>query len=446
MSEARGEGLSSYVILAIVVVLVAAAAFFAGKSGAPTETVTMTKVETVRVTETSPPEIVTVTETVTETQAIAAPREKPQTLKDYVREWLGSMLYASSLHATTRGMGYWYEQGFYKIAGIPYEKMGCKECHATCETCHVEEKSPGTYDFSVERAEDMKGNCLKCHGREGFGMKIIQTMIGTDAHFSKNMTCLDCHTSSEIHGLKFKEDGTPFVSYREPGFFETGCEDCHLTGREVPGVGVAPKPSSNIPEHQIHWYTMKNVHCTACHVATVQTCYSCHFDGALQGVPHSRLFTPLVGWVFLVKYNGMVYSANIMSITYEGKDSTFLIWAPFFSHIVVKEGRKCNECHGSPVVKDIMEDRKIVLTWWNETANRLEWLHSSPSKGIIVPVVEGVEYKFTFVKKVDFATGTIAPFKTASYIPSTLPLPELGYATMIAYSKPLSWEELEKLG
>jgi hypothetical protein len=346
-------------------------------------------------------------------------------------------------------MGYWYSLGFQKITGIPYEKIGCKECHATCESCHLTQRDETTYTYEMETAAQMNATCLKCHGREKMALFIVAKMQIPDVHFSKGMTCMDCHSSVEIHGLKFKEDGTPYNSYREPGFLEASCEGCHLQGREVPGVGVAPKPPENVTEHQVHWYGMHNVHCTACHVATVQTCYSCHFDGALKGVPHSKLFTPLTGWVFLVKYRDMVYSANMMAITYEGKDAGFVIWAPFFSHIVVKEGRHCNECHSTPVVKDLAEDGKITLTWWDD-GKGLQWLglqaiQSGSKKGVIVPLVEGAHYEMVFVKKVNYETGEIAPFKVLVFTPSDKELPEIGYATVIAYGKPLTMEDLQKL-
>ncbi|MEM4036112.1 MAG: hypothetical protein QXU97_05860 [Fervidicoccaceae archaeon] len=146
---------------------------------------------------------------------------------------------------------------------------------------------------------------------------------------------------------------------------------------------------------------------------------------------------PLVGWVFLVKYDGKAYPANLMSITYEGKNATFAVWAPFFSHIVVEERRRCAECHGTSVVKTIVESKQLRLTWWNETAGGLDWLRGSPTRGLVIPVVEGVRYEMLFVKKLNYTTGEIAAFAVSTSTQSSEPVDELGYAAVIAFGKPL---------
>lgn len=386
-----------------------------------TETLTTTETKTVEKTYTTT-EVKTKTETKRETITLTIQASK--SLEDEVKEWLGSMKFSLSFHATTKGMKYWYDVGFFNITGIPYESLGCKNCHATCESCHLSGEG-FRLDYSVEKARDMQENCLTCHGRERFALKIISKVLGEDAHFSKGITCVDCHSTLEIHGLKFKEDGTPYKAYREPGFFEVDCTNCHVEGD-------APKPLESIPEHSIHWYTLKNVHCTACHTKTVQTCYSCHFDGALKGVPHSKLHTPLTGWVFLLKYEGMVYPGNVMALTFEEKEGVFLAWAPFFSHIVVREGRHCNECHGIQVVKEALNNNRVTVVWWNETKEVIEHVEG------IIPVVEGVDYTFTFFKKVDYDTGKVEPYKTSSYKPEV-------NITIVNFGEPLSREELKLL-
>lgn len=46
--------------------------------------------------------------------------------------------FLSSLHYTTRGMGYWYDKangGLETLTGIPYSKLTCKNCHTS--SCDV---------------------------------------------------------------------------------------------------------------------------------------------------------------------------------------------------------------------------------------------------------------------------------------------------------------------
>jgi len=52
-------------------------------------------------------------------------------------------IFKKSLHSTTEGMRYWYEEngGFKDVTGIPYSELDCKSCHIeTCEKCHAEKK------------------------------------------------------------------------------------------------------------------------------------------------------------------------------------------------------------------------------------------------------------------------------------------------------------------
>ncbi|MEM4036113.1 MAG: hypothetical protein QXU97_05865 [Fervidicoccaceae archaeon] len=116
--------------------------------------------------------------------------------------------------------------------------------------------------------------------RERMALALMTRSNIVDPHFSRNMTCLDCHSASEVHGVKFKLDGSPYISFWEPGFFDASCEKCHVEG-------TAPRPPQNVAEHQVHVYALRNVACEARHTATVQTCYSCHLDGSLRGIPHA---------------------------------------------------------------------------------------------------------------------------------------------------------------
>ncbi|MGC8605926.1 MAG: hypothetical protein ACP5VS_19890, partial [Desulfomonilaceae bacterium] len=78
--------------------------------------------------------------------------------------------YLKSLHATTRGMAYWYDKangGLETITGVPYSKLDCAKCHiSSCDACHKEVVN-GKARYSVESAKKQE-KCLVCHSREAF--------------------------------------------------------------------------------------------------------------------------------------------------------------------------------------------------------------------------------------------------------------------------------------
>ena len=131
---------------------------------------------------------------------------------------------------------------------------------------------------------------------------------------------------------------------------------------------------------------------------------------------------PVSGWVFLMNYNGKVTSANMQTFVTAG-NKTFLIFAPQNSHSIMKDGRKCNECHGIENVKKV-QNGHITMTW-------LENEELKNVKGVI-PVVAGVEYGFVYYN-----------YKDGKWIPIEKPRkPLLQYA---GYGDPLSAAQLKKL-
>jgi hypothetical protein len=158
------------------------------------------------------------------------------------------------------------------------------------------------------------------------------------------------------------------------------------------------------------------MHCTACHVPTVVTCYNCHFDIAYNSFKKTgkvvKKAYPVVGWLLLVndtKYN-QIHAANMMVVVWKEKNAYQVDIAPQFPHIVVEEGKHCNDCHGTKIARTIAEKKEITLTWWNETTGKLEWL-----KGVI-PIVEGVKYKLQLVVY-NPDTGKWEPWKTVTIDP-----------------------------
>lgn len=309
--------------------------------------------------------------------------------------------FLKSLHYTTEGMGYWYDKnngGLETLTGIPYTKLGCKHCHTpSCDACHKTEKE-NILSYSTETAKN-NGTCLRCHARAKAVMNIDKKENQFDVHFAKDMKCSDCHTPREVHG-----DGTQYNSMRQTGAMVVKCENCH-----------EPVPSSI--SHKIH---RNKLDCNSCHVRHVVSCSNCHFETLLK--EGKKVAMPLSGWVFLMNYEGRVTSANMQTFVTEG-NKTFLIFAPQNSHSVMKDGRKCQDCHGIENVKKVQQG-KIDMTWYEN--GKLEH-----AKGVI-PVVEGVAYDFVYH---DYKNGKWIPIENA-------PEPLLQYA---GYGNPLSEAQLKKL-
>ncbi|MCK4385986.1 MAG: hypothetical protein KAW16_02925 [candidate division Zixibacteria bacterium] len=308
--------------------------------------------------------------------------------------------FLSSLHYTAQGMKYWYDKesgGAEKITGIPYDDLTCKNCHtASCDVCHKAEKE-GKFSYSTEQAKNQE-MCLNCHGRQKTMIfKIDKPRDEMDVHFTMGMECLDCHTAGEMHG-----DGTAYPSMLEPEAMEVKCENCHSE--------VTPSVS-----HKVHG---NKLDCSACHTRRVVTCYNCHFDTQVK--EGKKVAIPTTDWVFLINRNDKVTTGNFQSLVYQGK--TFVAFAPFFSHSVMKEGRKCSECHGTEIVKK-MKKKKLKLTWYKKG-------ELQSRKGVI-PILDG-KLDLLFLDRKD---GEWIPIKDA-------PAPLVQYTD---YGTPLSDEQFKKL-
>ena len=165
-----------------------------------------------------------------------------------------------SLHFRGEGMRYWYEKddGFMKVTGVPYNALGCKNCHVkNCDTCHAVENN-GIKAFSTQKAKDMQ-TCLPCHSREKLAMKFDKEANTADVHFAAGMQCVDCHDGRDVHG-----DGKAYDSMRQPGVVRARCENCH-----TPDSENAPAFDTAIYEHRRH---KKNLDCSACHVQSTMAC------------------------------------------------------------------------------------------------------------------------------------------------------------------------------
>jgi hypothetical protein len=269
----------------------------------------------------------------------------------------------TSLHGTTRGMEFWYSQeqnGFEQFTGVPYEQLACGGCHTTCQSCHDGE--PGSTKVSDDK-------CKVCHSRQ-------QTEISlgySDVHRDAGMGCTDCHSLLEVHG-----DGNAYNSMFEAGARNVNCQTCH---------GAV---SSHVEEHQVH---QDNIACQSCHMESSVTCVNCHFKAEIedrQKIAAGKFH----GWQFLGNWEGKVYPFNFQSVEYE--DNTLVAYGPYTGHTVTREGRECDDCHGSPWAREYLREGTIKLVEWDETQNKLTGI-----KGLIpIPPDFFTAFRHDFVTRV----------------------------------------------
>lgn len=310
--------------------------------------------------------------------------------------------YSTSLHATARGMKYWYDKangGLETITGVPYAQAGCSKCHvSSCDICHKAERD-GKPEYSTKTARDQE-KCLSCHAREAHMILKIDKAANTpDVHVAQEMACMDCHTAREIHG-----DGVKYNSMKEKGAMDVTCEKCHDT-------------ISQSKSHTVH---NNKLDCKACHVRHVVSCNNCHFETMVK--EKKRVSLPVWGWKFLMNYDGKVTAANMQTFVAPG-DKTFMMFAPQFSHSVMKEGSRCEACHATETVRQIIEG-KINLSW-------LEDGKEQTLKGVI-PVADGVQYQCAYQNHSD---GTWTPIADP-------PAPMVQY---VGYGTPLTKDQIEHL-
>lgn len=247
--------------------------------------------------------------------------------------------FEKSLHYTRAGAEYWYceENG-------GFETITKMKISPDCMNCHAEENALGSriihdkYTPSCSDCHDTPNSkkvnltaCRNCHTHQ-----TAEIGVAGDVHRDKGMVCTDCHTASDMHG-----DGRELRSIYE-GAVEKTCETCH---KEI-------KPSKS---HSIH---IDKLDCSACHMQTQVSCFNCHFETG-------RINSGLHGYILLAKntLTKKIQAANFMGLTF--RDKSFLAIGPYKAHTISKEGRKCGDCHASPVVMSYKKTKKIILTYWD---------------------------------------------------------------------------------
>jgi hypothetical protein len=189
--------------------------------------------------------------------------------------------------------------------------------------------------FSASKARQ-SATCLKCHAREKATIGIDKNRDYQAVHMSY-MECADCHSSREIHG-----DGKQYESMREPGAMDAACENCHSED----SVEFPPVPQSR--SHTVH---KDKLACNACHVQNTMTCYNCHFGVLKETGKKSESFVKKSkDFLLLVKYRGQVTSGTLQTLV--GVDNyPFITYVPYFTHSIMPQGRKCEQCHNTEAVQ-----------------------------------------------------------------------------------------------
>lgn len=293
--------------------------------------------------------------------------------------------FGASLHKTRAGKESWYAAangGFERLTEVPYDSLGCKDCHrsdmteeeweaqgstASCDDCHRDEPITGA-------------TCLKCHGRQG--AEKAQLAAGnqrvSDVHRDDlGMDCMACHTSGDVHG-----DGTAYDSMLADGAIDAKCENCH-------------DPAA-LETNAYHTRHLDDIDCSACHTQSVVSCYNCHFDKQVEDHTKKIAYGQFTGFKLLMNRGGKVTAATMMSLKYGSDDEakTFVALAPYYGHTVKKDAvTSCDDCHGNPAVQSYKDTGTIQVVGWDEAEGKLV-----PPQGIIpVPPDYETALKFSFV-------------------------------------------------
>lgn len=161
----------------------------------------------------------------------------------------------------------------------------CISCHTTCGDCHISQ--PFSVGGGLLKAHTyvktppMSQTCTACHGSrvkdEYFG---LHEGIPSDVHFRNRMSCADCHTGNEIHGIGITAD------HRYDGAQAPNCIDCH---QDEVGVG------SGIEQHEIHGTEILS--CQSCHSVQYTSCVNCHVAKTDEGAPYFTVEDHSLGFI-----------------------------------------------------------------------------------------------------------------------------------------------------
>jgi hypothetical protein len=327
--------------------------------------------------------------------------------------------FPTSLHARgpSNGRENIYEHGLGKIVKSSFRDSACQSCHTE------------TYADGTPVGDEYQPSCRDCHVEPGDSVdqercRLCHT-IGFDrfsVHREAELACMDCHTLSDVHG-----NGQIQESMYAPGAIEAECLDCHEDVFDIDNVS-----------HNTHKET---VHCSACHLETSQTCYSCHYESFTDGGGQYRVLTRHSDFVMLVNdQNGKVHTATYQTVPYKGK--IYVGITPNMTHTIMKadDARNCQDCHNNDAVQQYRDEGRIWVAKWDEEKKSL-WLR----KGVI-PVPPDWSYRLKF----DQITYVGKPDDEVPGYPAEDPenwtyVGNIPNRTNIFAAQPLTREQMEKL-
>ncbi|MCO5197894.1 MAG: cytochrome c3 family protein [Anaerolineae bacterium] len=199
---------------------------------------------------------------------------------------------ATSLHSTLNG--YWNaldQRSVPENHEALSEMFGnhCASCHATCGDCHVSQPDSVGSGFieghNFNATPSMTRNCTACHGsrvgNEYLGKNSAEDLeLRPDVHFRQGrMTCVDCHTSHEMHGqtddCQNCHDGPEAMAVAPPehrydGVQSPRCETCHQT---------VATGQDDVEMHAVHGADLS---CQVCHSVAYTSCDNCHVELSVE--------------------------------------------------------------------------------------------------------------------------------------------------------------------
>ncbi|MDM8552531.1 hypothetical protein QUF72_20770 [Desulfobacterales bacterium HSG2] len=262
--------------------------------------------------------------------------------------------------------------------------------------------------YSTELARSSQ-TCLKCHVREKAIIQYDEMMKCPGVHAKAFMDCMDCHSRREVHG-----DGKFYNSMRQSGAMDAACTNCHTQDTEDYPV---------VPDTRSHTVHKNKLACNACHVQNAISCYNCHFGVLAETKSKPKSFTMKVrDFLLLVKYKGKVTSGTMQTLV--GKNNEpFVAYVPYFTHSIMGEGRKCEQCHATEAVSILASSKRFAPAIFRD--GRLEFY-----KGVIPLAPDLLDWVFLEKKE-----GKWVPFES-----KVKPLVQ-----MALYAEPFTQDELKKL-
>lgn len=249
-----------------------------------------------------------------------------------------------SLHHTNLGMTKSFEEATGKAFGIEMP-AGCMKCHigekkaTSCTTCH---KDYGSHPEGHGKKVAMD-TCVKCHkkrsGANYTGHLALLKKKGphADVHYERGLECMDCHTTSEIHG-----DGKEYKSQFQA--VKVKCEDCHINpAKVIKGNWV----TQYVPDKIAHELHAKKLACTACHQGWYQSCKNCHFD-----TKKTESAFPTKNVLLAKGGKGKIKPFYCQTVVLDGKTSTSC--GEYTPHTITDKPRSCVSCHRN---KEALLDR-----------------------------------------------------------------------------------------